>query len=55
MKRNGYITVNEAAKLKGCSRQAIHGAIKSERLEAKTVESVVWLVSVKSLARLLND
>lgn len=53
MKRNGYITVNEAARIKGCSRQAIHGAIKSKRLEAKTEKSVVWLVNAKSLAKLV--
>jgi hypothetical protein len=55
MKRNDLITVNEAARIKGCSRQAIHAAIKSNRLEAvsKPVESVVWLVSTKSLANLV--
>jgi len=32
------VTINEAAALKGISRQAIHAAIKSGKLETVTVE-----------------
>lgn len=55
MKRNGYITVNEAARIKGCSRQAIHNAIRTERLTAiaRKVEKVEWQVCPKSLAKLV--
>ena len=52
MKRNGFITVNEAAKLKGCSRQAIHYAISKGRLDYREEKSVVYKVSVASLAKL---
>jgi predicted DNA-binding protein (UPF0251 family) len=34
MKRDDLITVNQAAKMKGVSRQAIHAAIKTGRLKA---------------------
>lgn len=49
-----YITVGEAAKRKGCTRQAIHAAIKAERLEAEAevVSKRVWKVCAKSLAEL---
>ena len=55
MTRKKYISVNEAARIKGCSRQAIHNAIQTNRLEAvaETVEKVEWKVSVVSLARLV--
>jgi uncharacterized paraquat-inducible protein A len=55
MARERFIPVAEAARLKGCSRQAIHAAIQAERLTAKTkaVKGVVWLVGEKSLAKLV--
>ena len=54
MARQKIITVNEAARIKGCSRQAIHAAIKSNRLEAvpQTVVKTEWKVCPKSLAQL---
>ena len=52
MGRNGYITVSEAAKLKGCSRQTIHYQIASGKLEAKAEKAIIWMVNEKSLAQL---
>lgn len=48
----GLVTVAEAAKLKGCSRQAIHAAIKAGRIKgvAKIVETTLWKVDTRSLA-----
>jgi len=43
MKRHDLITVNEAARLKGLTRQAIHAAIEQGRLE-----HVIVSVSVKA-------
>lgn len=50
-----FVTVAEAAKAKGCSRQAIHAAIKADRLKAvtETVSTVIWKVESKSLAQLV--
>jgi hypothetical protein len=49
MKR--HYSVGEAAKLKGCTRQAIHAAIKSERIEAvaEQVTKTVWKINGASL------
>jgi hypothetical protein len=44
--------VNEAAKLKGCSRQTIHYAIAKGKLDYKEEKSVVYKVSLASLAKL---
>lgn len=52
MGRNGYITVSEAAKLKGCSRQTIHYQIASGKLEAKAEKAIIWMVNKESLAKL---
>lgn len=54
MAKSKYISVNEAARIKGCSRQAIHNAIQTERLVAipETVEKIEWKVCPKSLAQL---
>jgi hypothetical protein len=53
MKR-GLITVSEAARRKGVSRQAIHYAIREGKLEAvaETVEKIEWKVCPRSLAKL---
>jgi hypothetical protein len=47
------VTIAEAAKLKNCSRQAIHAAIRSNRLEGvpETVTTTIWHVTSKSLAQ----
>lgn len=42
------ITVNELAKSKGVSRQAVHAAIKAGKLETVTVEVPSVRVAVKS-------
>jgi len=52
MARDKFISVNEAAKLKGCSRQAIHYAISKGRLQYMTERVVVYKVSTNSLAKL---
>jgi len=52
MARDKFISVNEAAKLKGCSRQAIHYAISKGRLLYTTERVVVYKVSANSLAKL---
>jgi hypothetical protein len=54
MTKRGLITVNEAARRKGVSRQAIHYLIKAGKLKAvaNTVEKVEWQVCPKSLAAL---
>ena len=54
MAKERFIPVAEAAKRKGCSRQAIHAAIKAKRVtsKAKAVSTVVWLVGEQSLAKL---
>jgi len=45
------ITVSEAAKRKGVSRQAIHAAIRANKLEgvSEVVQKVIWKVTVTSL------
>jgi hypothetical protein len=44
-------TIAEAAKKLGISRQAIHEAIKTDKLKAKRgrVVKIVWLVSVSAI------
>lgn len=42
------ITINELAKIKGVSRQAVHAAIKAGKLETVTVEIPSVRVVVKS-------
>jgi len=56
MARDRFISVNEAAKLKGCSRQTIHAAISKGKLLYTTERAVVYKVSANSLAKLeIND
>jgi hypothetical protein len=43
------VTINEAAALKGVSRQAVHAAIKASKLETVTVEIPSTRVTRKSL------
>jgi hypothetical protein len=43
------VTINEAAEIKGVSRQAIHAAIKVGKLETITVDVPHQRVTVKSL------
>lgn len=43
------VTINEAAALKGVSRQAVHAAIKAEKLETVIVEIPSTRVTRKSL------
>lgn len=52
MARDKFISVNEAARLKGCSRQTIHNAISKGDLLYTTERAVVYKVSVNSLAKL---
>jgi predicted DNA-binding protein YlxM (UPF0122 family) len=52
MARDRFISVSEAAKLKDCSRQAIHYAIAKGRLLYTTERVVVYKVSANSLAKL---
>lgn len=52
MARDKFISVNEAARLKGCSRQTIHHAIAKGNLLYTTERAVVYKVSVNSLAKL---
>lgn len=49
--KQGLITIAEAADLKGCSRQAIHAAIRAGRLKGvpERVEVVLWKVDSRSL------
>ena len=53
MTKRGLITVNEAARIKGVSRQAIHYLIKAGKLDAVAlkVEKIEWQVCPKSLAK----
>lgn len=55
MTKRRFITVSEAARRKGVSRQAIHYAIQKGKLEAEasTVEAVEWKVCPRSLAKLV--
>ena len=54
MGKTKTIGVNEAARIKQCSRQAIHYAIQSGRLKAtpETASTVIWRICPKSLAQL---
>jgi predicted DNA-binding transcriptional regulator AlpA len=52
MARDRFISVNEAARLKGCSRQTIHSAISKGKLLYTTERAVVYKVSANSLAKL---
>jgi predicted DNA-binding protein YlxM (UPF0122 family) len=53
MAKDRFISVNEAAKLKGCSRQAIHYAISKGKLLYTTERVVNYKVSANSLAKLV--
>jgi hypothetical protein len=55
MKRTDLITVNEAAKRKGVTRQAIHAAIRSGRLPAIEVASVSLRIAPEVLAAFRID
>lgn len=54
MTKRSLITVSEAARRKGVSRQAIHYLIKVGKLDAesRTVEKIEWQVCPRSLAKL---
>lgn len=52
MARDRFISVIEAARLKGCSRQTIHDAITKGRLVYTTERAVIYKVSSNSLAKL---
>lgn len=55
MKRTDLITVNEAARRKGVSRQAIHAAIKAGRLPVVEVASVSLRIAPEALAAFRID
>lgn len=50
MAKNGLLTIAEAARIKGVSRQAIHAAIKSGRLSVVQVGSIALRIEPKTLA-----
>lgn len=50
MQRQELITPNEAAVIKGVSRQAIHAAIEDGRLEFVEVKETVRRITPKALA-----
>lgn len=52
MGKDRFISVNEAARLKNCSRQTIHNAIAKGDLLYTTERAVVYKVSTNSLAKL---
>jgi len=52
MSKNGLMTVAEAARRKGVTRQAIHAAIKSGRLAVVQVGSIALRIEPKALAAL---
>jgi len=49
MKTNDLVTVNQAARIKGVSRQSIHAAIRDGRLKAIEVPAVTYRVSLSDL------
>ena len=51
MKPAETIRINLAAKEKGCSRQAIHAAIKAGKLQAVKIPTVVYEVTRESLEK----
>lgn len=50
MAKNGLLTIAEAARKKGVSRQAIHAAIKSGRLAVVQIGSIALRIEPKTLA-----
>jgi len=46
------ITVNQAARIKGCSRQAIHAAIKAKRLPVKKERAIIYKIDPADLEAL---
>lgn len=52
MTKNGLMTVAEAARRKGVTRQAIHAAIKAGRLPVVQVGSIALRITPKALAAL---
>ena len=55
MKRDDLVTINEAAEIKGVSRQAIHAAINDSRLEVVKVPSVKLMISLAALESYIPD
>ena len=51
--KGDYITIADAAKIKGCTRQAVHAAVKRGDLIAapQIVQTKVWTVDKKSLSK----
>jgi hypothetical protein len=45
------VTINDAAKLKGVSRQAIHAAIKAGKLQTITIDQPVTRIIFASLKK----
>lgn len=52
MARNGLMTVAEAARKKGVTRQAIHAAIKAGRLPVVQVGSIALRITPEALSGL---
>ena len=50
MKREDLVTINEAAEIKGVSRQAIHAAIRTGRLGYIEVTTIAKRIEPKALA-----
>lgn len=50
MKREGLLTINQAAEVVGVSRQAIHAAINDQRLAVVKVPSVKLMITPEALA-----
>ncbi len=51
MAKNGLLTIAEAAREKGVSRQAIHAAIEAGRLSVVQVGSIAIRIEPKTLAK----
>jgi hypothetical protein len=51
--KGDYITIADAARIKGCTRQAVHAAVKRGDLLAapQIVQTKIWTVDKKSLAK----
>lgn len=47
------VSINEAARIKGCTRQAIHAAIKAGRLPTEEVATTVKRIRVSLLSKLV--
>lgn len=52
---DGMITVSEATKLAGCSREYICRLLRSERLAGKQVNDRLWLVKKSDVIRLRKE